>query len=79
MDTIINSLIIVGCVMAFNTGIKTKWGKAILVLLPLPKPVGCNPCLSFWVGAVVFGFTLNIAYLGLPFLFVKVLDKYIWS
>lgn len=43
------------------------------------KPFTCWPCMSLWLGvaaAIVFH---NVLYVSLPYLFTKVIAKYLWS
>ena len=38
------------------------------------KPLNCAPCLTGWVGIIMFACTLNIFFLSLPILY-KILTK----
>jgi len=51
----------------------TEWFGAV------KKPFGCAKCLSFWLGLLMFLITKDYLFIGLPYLFTKIIDKYLWS
>ena len=64
------------------------WVSAIAIMISysltewfgeVKKPFGCAKCLSFWLGLIMFLITKDYLYIGLPYLFTKIIDKYLWS
>jgi len=45
----------------------------------LKKPFSCPTCLSFWLGLLSSFILLDPLLIFLPFVFTKVINRYLWS
>ena len=77
MITILNALWVSGFAFALH-----EFFQFLISKFPnrkLKKPFSCPTCLSFWIGLIASIVMLDPYLIFLPFVFTKVINRYLWS
>jgi hypothetical protein len=75
--TVLSALWISGCSLGLH-----EFFQFLISKFPnrkLKKPFSCPTCLSFWIGLLGSIVMLDPLLIFLPFVFTKVINRYLWS
>ena len=75
--TVLSALWISGCALGLN-----EFFQFLISKFPnrkLKKPFSCPTCLSFWLGLLSSFILFDPLLIFLPFVFTKVINRYLWS